>query len=227
MAIKRYKARRKPAARRVYKQKRYKSHIVRGVPSGMPNVRIANLRYSDTQTLTSSGSTLVGSIWRANSIHDPQQAIGGHRPMGTVTWAGLYNHYVVLGSKITCNFVSATSTGVAPGTAGIYLNAIDSFPYTTAGAFIEAKRGSHKQMPVSTTRQISLRNTFSTKKFFNVKDVKDNLNRLGAATNANPVEEAYYLIWFVTQTGTTTWYFTVTIDYCVLFSEPKSLQPSP
>lgn len=220
---KKYTPRRKPYKKRTFK-KRYVKYK-RGVPSGMPNIRIAKLRYSSQEQLTSSGA-LVGNIWRANSINDPQEAIGGHQPMGHDTWATLFHHYVVLGSKITVNFVSSATTGAAPGTAGIYLSPTANFAYSNSSAFIEAKRGPYKQMSANSTRQVVMRNTFSAKKFFNVKDVKDNLLRLGAATNVDPTEGAFFLIWFQTASGTTTWYFTITIDYIVLYSEPRTMVQS-
>jgi len=75
----------------------------------------------------------------------------------------------------------------------------------------------------------TLTQTYSAKKFFNVKDVKDNLTRLGAATSTGPSEQAVYtiVIGSVDKAALAITYdLVIEIEYIILFSEPKQLAQS-
>lgn len=210
--------------KRVHKRKAKYVKISRGVPSGMSSTQVANLRYAFSTSLTAT-TTLAGSAFRCNSCFDPEVSLGGHQPMGYTTWSSLYNHYVVLGSKITIRWVSPDAN-TTPSICGVYTTDTETFPYSDAGGFMEARRGMTRDLPSGNTRQITTVGKYSPKKFFNIKDVKDNLLRLGALVGADPSEEAYYMVWLQAHTGTVTWYLTISIDYIVLFSEPKDLAQS-
>lgn len=197
-----------------------------GVPSGINPNRKAYLRYCEQVNMTSTSGGLQTWVFSANGVYDPNISGSGHQPMGYDTWATLFNHYVVRGSKIN---VQVTSNGTVPNPAyfGLYLTDDSSAPYTSYSEFIEAKRGMYKLLPQDSNRAIYLSNKFSAKRFFNVTDIKDNLDRLGSDVTANPSEQAYFMLWVQTTNATTQAVnAVVTIDYIVEYSEPKDLSQS-
>jgi len=66
---------------------------------------------------------------------------------------------------------------------------------------------------------------YSAKKFYNITNIGDNIDRLGAGILANPSEEACFSVFAGPTPGSATdigtVYVTVSIDYIVMFSEPK------
>lgn len=70
---------------------------------------------------------------------------------------------------------------------------------------------------------------YSTKSFFNVADVKDNFDRLGASFANSPSEQAYFQLFVAPTDGATTGNVvrcTVKITYNVALSEPKNIGQS-
>lgn len=214
--------------RKTYKRKKngYRSLVSNYVPSGMSTIRTANLRYVEQITLVSTVGLLDSYTFSANSIHDPNVTGVGHQPMGHDTWASLYNHYVVLGSKITIKV--APKIVASTSMVGVLLTDAATPPYSDSDTYQEARKGSVRMISEEQGKPVTLVSKFSAKKFFNVKDVKDNVNRLGADSNVSPTEQAYYIIWVQSKSGTINADYTVIvqIDYIVSYSEPKDLQPS-
>lgn len=209
---------RKPRPRRKIRRRRGNRQ---GYASGMPKVRRARLRYSEQISIASTAGSTGVYTFRANSPYDPNETGAGHQPMGFDMWAGqLYNHYVVVGSKITIKQM-APATATAATISGVYLSDDTTLPYTTPNGFIEARKGtwrttSHMRAPVT------FHGNYSAKKFFNVKDVKDNVTRIGAPVSTNPTEVAYFNVWYNDMHGsTTTAEYQIVIDYIIEFSEPK------
>ena len=179
------------------RRRRYPKLVSQGVPSGMPTIRVAKLRYCDVTTFNSNLGGLNNYIYRANSIWDPDQSGIGARPLGATEWSNLFNHYIVKGSRITATFMGksgeASAIGNPPSLVGCYLTDSNTPAYSSSVNLIEARKGTHKStqwrfMPI-------VRSNFSAKKFFNVTDLKDNINRLGAPVNNNPTEQAFYNLW--------------------------------
>lgn len=221
------KATKRKPYRKVYRKRpRRRALVLNYVPSGMPTQRVAKLKYCQVNALTSTTGILNEQRFSANNIYDPDITGGGHQPMGHDQWLALFNHYVVLGSKITMKFCDSDNT-VTPAHVGLYLSDGKTLSYSTGYEYIEARKGQYRMMVPNQGKALILRNKFSAKKFFNVKDVKDNTMRLGAAMGASPTEQAYYHIWFQTiDASTNTMRYIVEIEYIVLFSEPKDLSLS-
>lgn len=196
------------------------------VPSGMPRQRRAYMRYCEQVNLTVTTGILTSNVFRANSPYDPNYSGAGHQPMGYDQWSALFNHYVVTGSRIKATLLSDTSNS-APVSFGAYLTDTNSIPYTDWASFREAKKGSVQNYIGRQSKSRSVVSKYSAKKFFNVKDVKDNTDRLGAAVTSDPSEECYFIIWCNTlDGGSDTYQVLVEIDYIIDFSEPKDLTTS-
>lgn len=221
----RYRKKKKYVPRRKPRRKRRANNTNNmGYVSGMPKVRRARLRYSDTVELTSTLGGLGIYKFRANSIHDPDFDSIGHQPMGHDQWAQLYNHYVVVGAKITVKCLASAT--VAAGAMGCYISDDTSVPYSTLDGFIESKRGSWRTF-THQRNAVSFHTNFSTKKFFNITDIKDNFDRLGALVGSNPLDSAMFNLYYFDLSNLTSSYKAmITIDYIVDYSEPKDMLQS-
>lgn len=226
---KRYRTKKRKTRRR----RRRKAPISRGLTVPMRNR--ARLRYADSLTLD-VGVAGVPALYafRANSIFDPDRSGVGHQPIFHDQYQTFYNHYAVVGSKITVQVVNHNDATQVSQIVGIMLND-DTVTPTTYSELIEQpggvgnKGGSRWRITTPNTKSSKLSHYFSSKKFFTITDVNDNLDRVGAIMGANPVEEGYFTIFVLpldstTDTGAIN--LLVTIDYLVEFSELKDIAGS-
>lgn len=219
-----YGKRKRPARKRPHRRRTYRSR--NGIPSGMPRTRRAYLRYCDQLSITSTTGLIGTDIYRANSVYDPYQPSGGHQPMGYDVWASMYNHYVVKGARIRITPAVDTSAA-SPCMFGVYLSDDVTPPYSTWTAYMEARKGTCKQYLGRQSFTKSAISKYSAKQFYNIKDVRDNVSRIGAGTASNPTEEALFIVWVQNMDSSTDSYlFNITIDYIVEFSEPRDLPQS-
>lgn len=221
-----YKAK-KPLSVVVVKKPRRKYQIGRriGYASGVPPLRRTSQLYCDVLGMTSTTGILQRYVFHANGIYDPDITGGGHQPMGRDNMALLYNHYVVESSSIEVEWLSATDAS-APSTVGVHLSPDSVASYSTTSAYEEANKGQFKLI-ADMNKSITTRSRYNAKSFFNISDIKDNYDRLGATTGANPGEGAYYHLMVQTAAaGTEGVYFRVKIRYNVVWSEPLDITQS-
>lgn len=206
--------------RRGFRRRKYTRY--RGVPAIRKKARV-RFRYAEhDHKLTSTTGQLDCETFLANGCFDPNVDLGGHQPYGWDQWAPYFTHYVVVGSKMTCYF---TSDGTVNGTCGVYLDDNDDAP-DNVGHMIESRRGSFS---IITNQRVSAkaRSTYSPKKFYNIRNIKDNIDRLGAQTTTDPADKAFFCVWFEAEQGATaTVNFVVVIDYIVEFSQPITVAQS-
>lgn len=221
-------------ARRKYIKKKKRTYRRKPkIPLGIhkKTTQIARLRYCEGVELNPGVSgTLSAAVFRANSPHDPNQSGVGHQPMAWDEYSQLYNHYVVLGSKITVQFASNVASTLSPPVVGIFQSDDTTYSTQYITSLIEQNRCVYRMIAHGyQVKPTTLTSKFSTKKFFNVNDVKDNLDRLGAPIGSNPGEEAYFVVFCGDQlegediSGV---YALCTVEYIVAFSEPKELAQS-
>jgi len=224
-----YRRRKTNYRRRRYRRKYRKKMTGMGTPSGMPLTRIAKLRYCLETGFTSTNGTFLLHQFSANDCHDPDFTSVGHQPMGWDQWKALYNHYVVVGSKMTI-YGKAADTNTKSLTCGVFLDDDYTSSYSNISGMIEARKGSFTKIGLPSGGAVMKKLTcgFSAKKYFNVANIKDNFLRLGANTGVSPAETASYNFWYQTEDQSTTASIRaiVIIDYVVLFSEPKSIAQS-
>jgi len=214
------------------KRKMLRSHPQRIIKVGFPKQTCVKLRYVDGFSLNPGVSSLAQYLFRANSCFDPNYSAIGHQPSAFDNWSQFYNHYTVLGAKITAQLhvdpASVQSGGIM---FGIHLSDDISFtadPTTAMEQGLLKYRMGNVSPVQGSGNGLKVTKTFSAKKFFNVKDVKDNTGRLGALTSANPTDLAYFMVIAgptpaSTSVDLTGFQVTVIIDYIVLFSEPMEL----
>jgi len=232
----RLKRRRKNGGRSgTRKRRRTGRRTATGVPrgvrmAGFPSQARATLRYVDNLDFTPSGSAMTKYSYAANDLFDPQIATGGHQPMGFDQWSVWYNHYVVTSAKITVKLMPTSSTAQIMSAFGVFLSDDTA---TSSSSQVLKEQGltkwkyfSHEQ---ASRGVYTVSKTFNAKKFFGVKDMRDNLARLGASVAASPAEIAVFIIWAqVVDEATTTGaaHAEIVITYNVEFAEPKLVAQS-
>lgn len=217
--------------KKTYKRKNYKLSPFRNMgpqtgPSGVPRQRIVKLRYSEAAGLSTTSGVLQTVIMGANDPYDPYTSSGGHQPMGWDTMATMYNEYVVIGSKITCRVMNNSVTNATY--CGVYLGANSSADYLYASGMIENRMGTSLLISPNQDKSRVLTCNYSAKKFYNVTNISDNKDRLGASVGSSPTEGAFFIIWAQShdRSTTATFYLDILVEYIVLFSEPKALDQS-
>lgn len=196
---------------------------------GFPKNRLVKMRYVTFASTDLGTNTTVDYVFRANNIFDPQYALGGHKAIGYDQWASFYKQYLVVGSKCSVQFGSDASINKAIiCTVGVSNNPVDS-----RIAPIRLETGDTSYIIRSGFTNIGtsrLSRSFSAKKFFNRKDLKDNWDDLGADFGSGPTEEAYFHVCLGTADTLTasngSLQTMITIDYWVLLGEPNILPQS-
>lgn len=195
---------------------------------GFPKTTIVKLRYVDGVPINAPIGLLGSYVFGANNCFDPNVTGVGHQPMNFDQWGLLYNHYTVVGSKITVQ-VHDNNIAAAHGVM-VGVNLQDDVTFT-ADATTMMEQGLSRYKIVNTNATMNKGNgpivtqNFSCKKFFNLVNPMDNTSRIGAQIGAGPTEQAYFVVFLGTPPGSTTdlvsYILTIKIDYIVIFSEPK------
>lgn len=213
---------------RFKRRRRYRRYrrIPRG-PSGVPVNKPVRMRYCKEGYLASTGGAFNHFVMSMNDIFDPEFAVGGHQPMGFDQMAAMYNRYLVLGSKITVSFYDNASTHNTPVLVGACMSDAATPPYTTTTGYIEAKRGQWRTITGGQRYATKLQCRYSPKRFWGLKDIKDNREKIGSGVTASPEQIAHCIVWIkATDGGTQSLSVTTVIDFLVQFSEAKDLVQS-
>lgn len=194
----------------------------------LPMSRIVKHRYVDYITIAGGGVGAPGYyVFSANGMYDPNITGTGHQPMFRDTFAAMYNHYTVLGSKIKVKAWGELATGSYGAVLACKLDDDGSTTYNN-GRIMEqgGKLVTYKVMRENAltggASYCTLTKGFSAKKFFGIKDPEDN-ETVGALVGANPADQAYYVLhWQHPDLSTTvgTLKAIVQIDYICKWAEP-------
>lgn len=191
--------------------------------SPFPNKRIVKMRYVGNFSLDPSAQAPAWHIFSANSIFDPDSTSIGHQPYGHDQYQALYNHYTVLGSKITVTYFSTgNNADSGSGFAGIALKD-DTVMEGNFETIREAKNARTRILTYE--RPAIAKHYFSIKKFYSL----GSRDRLRASFGSNPSEQMFYQC-FATGIGATQNLSPINgsavIDYIVLVEELKDLGQS-
>jgi len=101
------------------KQKAYKPRVSANVTGKagafLPQSVSTVLTYCDSGTLQATLGIMSDKLWNMNSVYSPENAGGGHQPLGHDQYAALYNRYRVdkLEVWLECNKSTESSVGFA------------------------------------------------------------------------------------------------------------------
>ncbi len=196
---------------------------------GFPAKRRAKLVYETIISVDPAAGVMAHHIFCANGAFDPDITGVGHQPMGFDEMMGLYEHYWVLGSKISVQW--HTSNEVA-GNAYICTlgTKADSTPIPGITKTMETPRFQHALMTTlhGSRSTVRLSTKYSTKKFHSGRDVTDEIEFRGNDAS-NPVIKTYFHVGLGPADATSNLgaqFCTVRITYITLFTTPRALAQS-
>ncbi len=212
----------------------YRTTIQRAL--GFSRSQIVKLRYCQQVTLSPSASSNAYVVYAANGPFAPNigasAGVGltsSHQPKGWDQWATFYNEYVVLSSSLSVTSSPPNSTAPAAGGGLLIAHLSDSAtPYSTVTGVMEDGKAIYKQFnPNTSSSPVVVRHKFDSRKFWDLKDIRDNQKQFGALVSANPSELAYFIVmFFCNDTSSSTSagpYCFVTIDYTILMTGPQDI----
>lgn len=195
----------------------------------VPDSVIVKMRYHQYILIDPATGLAGNHLFRANSIHDPDQTTAGTQPSGHDEWQQFYHHYTVLGSKCSARFISQQNNA-SQGTAlvGVGLQS-DTTLDADADNIIQRRDTKFKYMTgLQAGGGRLVTNKVNVRDFMGVKDVSDN-NNLKATFGSTPGEQMFYNVFLAPMVGSSDISSTtvaVTIDYIVLLTERKDLLAS-
>lgn len=195
--------------------------------------QMVKLNYVETISLNPATGLVADYVFSANGMYDPNITGTGHQPLGFDQWMTFYDHYTVIGAKISATWHSAgdTNTSQNAGYVGIVLaDAATSLSGTAIDYIIEQGKTSYKPFGESNSGNaiVTVSRRSSTKKFFGRSDIMDNSDLRGSASG-NPTEQYYFHLWAAPVAPSfdpELMYATVKIQYIAILTEPKLLAQS-
>lgn len=195
--------------------------------------QMVKLNYVETISLDPGAGLAADYVFSANGMYDPNISGIGHQPLGFDQWMTFYDHYTVVGSKISVTLHSSGDTNIASNSGYIGLLLMDSSTSQTGTShdyLIEQGKTSYKPYGESSSSGgiVKLFRKMGTKKFFGRKNVMDNSDLRGSAS-ANPAEQNYWHLWVSPinlSYDPVAVYITVKITYTAILTEPKVLAQS-
>lgn len=231
----RYKTKTKPAAsyrprsQRIYAAPRYikarsnNTNIVMG--KGFPKRVCFTHKYSGSFNLTSTSGTMSNVIFRANGMYDPDVTFAGHQPMYFDQLSALYDHFLVIGSKITYTLTPSAATS-APSRIVAHVNDDTSIIGTSIDQVAENSLSKvMKILPAVNNSVTKLRLSWSAKKYFG-GSVLANTELQGSGT-ADPTEQSFFILSAQADgAATITFACTAEVEYIAIWKELKDIAQS-
>lgn len=183
-------------------------------------------RYAVNPNVASPGLAGTALLYRANGMFDPEQATGGHQPMYFDQLAALYDHFCVIGSKMTVTFSPAAGNTV-PVQFNLGVDDDATIPSNSPVSLAEYTDSNYGIIPVPGSPPITRTMTWSAKKYFG-KDPLDN-PELQGSVSADPTEQSYFTVTLQPMDGLSinqAIYITIVIEYIAIWKELKSVAAS-
>ncbi len=202
---------------------------------GFPLKKLVRFRYVAEITFDATATNPGVQVFRANSLFDPDFTNIGHQPGNFDRWSPLYDHYTVIGSKISIQPVLDDASGVIPGLLVMALTAGEtkdslSTAFSLGGLqlvleqprLVKQQRQTGNRAPYN-----NLRMGFSAKRFFGLKSVVGQ-SRYQASMDSNPTDPAHFEIMMMPLNGNDPdpATFIATIDYLAVLTEPSLIEAS-
>lgn len=170
------------------------STISPGISTPFPISMIVKHKYVETITLTPGALLPTLAYYSANSLFDPRSAVGGHQPIGYDQMTPIYDHYLVLGAKMTVNCFS-TANSPTNGTSMMFITLNDDTSAVgTYDTVMEQSLTAVKPLTASDGKgHVKLVKNFSAKKYFGVTDLDDNSKYQGASLSS-PADQAFFVL---------------------------------
>lgn len=194
------------------------------IGQGFPRRLLMTHRYVDNITLTSTAAALATHQFSVNSMFDPNTTGVGHQPLYYDQLTPLYNHYTVIGSKITVQ-ITPKATNEEPTRFVLFLEDNTTVTPTDIGILSEQTGAKVLQIGPNSNFNYTRSLKWSARKNFPGAVLGNDQLR---GTNANPAEQQYFTLGCQSSLGGTTTEVQcyVTIQYIAVWTEPKQVDNS-
>lgn len=181
-------------------------------------------KYRELVQLTTAAGGMGRYTFSANGMYDPNITGTGHQPMYFDQLSGLYNHYVVIGSKIKVRLVPYNQSQPALQFA-LFLNDDTTLTPTTVDGVAEQTKAVSRLYPATQAYPASVTCKFSARKVFGPSIMAN--TALQGSNSANPAEQQFFDLVYSVPTATgMSWWAECEIDYIAIWSERKDVGQS-
>ncbi len=192
---------------------------------GFPKQVKMTHKYRQLVTLTSPSGNLASQAFRANGMFDPDYNLGSHQPMFFDQIGALYNHYTVIGSKLTANIGGWTSN-IVPMTVGLCIDD-DATLNGNIDAILES--GKCKKLMTQANSQnptMILSMGWSAKNTFGGEPMS--IQKLQGTPVSDPAEGSYFVLFTQSNdlVSSQSLFIDVEIEYIAQWTELKSIGSS-
>lgn len=212
--------------KRVMRKKAVIPRTMVSLGAGFPKKIQATHTYAKNLTLSSTLGVPTTYTFSCNGMYDPDNtAILGNQPMFFDQLSAIYQHYCVIGSKVTLKIIPAYANQPAFGFA-VYLNDDVTVSPTSLEGIREQTSGSIVYIPGGSDVMRTITKNWSASKTFG-KAVLANTDLQGTITT-NPNEQTHYSFFVQPLDFATslTVYVQVTIQYIAVWKEMRDIERS-
>lgn len=234
----RFRRRRRWRSRRYRPRRRYwrasrrrRAARLYRIYSPFPTYQPARLKYSTWNTLTPGvGGITVASFWRLNSVYDPYQTGTGGQPRGFDEYAALYYNYCVTSVKWWITFHS-TQTVAYPFVAravGWHYGGLTSVPTNGYQDYREMRHGQQGYLTGAELFALKMKGSLSMRKYFRAPALTTS-ERFVTEVSTNPTDQVFLAIYAASTINGQDCdpvQCEIKLEYNVIFSDPKSMNPS-
>lgn len=192
----------------------------------MPSRSFVWMKYNEAQT---TGAANFDRIYNANSISDPDETGGGHRPIGYTQMGTFYNRYRVWGVRATVIFAPKPSITSTMHKVGLCLN-------NSTSLFTDWD-STHEQQEITVKAVSAQSYPVTIRKYFNIRKVLGQTleqyrtdDRFAAIFGSNPTERVGLHVLAATMLGaapgSTVLDYNVHLEYRVELFDPLPLAGS-
>lgn len=185
------------------------------------------LRYFWQGTVNPGIGTAAAQVFRSNDLYDPDATGSGAQPRGFDEFMLMYNHFTVLGAKITANFTNEDTS--IPVGIYVYVDGTSSSASSIANV-MEKPNVASRTITGTTGGQCkgTIVKKCSTKRELGMSRILDEHSLRGTSTSS-PTETLFFHVGAFPQDGASnpgTCVISCVIDYLVCFTEPKAMAQS-
>lgn len=192
---------------------------------GFPKQMTMTHRYCARGQLQTGASGVLASVsYRCNGMYDPDYSGTGHQPYYFDQISAVYNHWTVIGSKITIRVAKSDANVNSPIIIGCMIND-DGTVTPNIDGLCEHPSSTHRVLGYGNPATTFIKK-WSAKKTFG-GSVLSNPNLQGSAS-ADPTEQSMFTIFINSEPSVVATSVTidVTIDYIAVWSELKDIATS-
>jgi len=192
---------------------------------GFPKKMTVTHRYVENLTISAvAGAGQQNYLFKCNGMYDPNETGTGHQPIYFDQLTTLYDHYCVIGSKITVRFTQAGLNN--PATHLMLRVDDDTNVPTNTQETMEQNGAKFKLLPAGSPYTVTLTNKWSAKKYFGGAVLAN--NELQGSATSDPTEKSYFQIAVRPMDGASAIdvHMQVTIEYIAVWKELKNIAGS-